>query len=376
MALPSSSSRQARPRARIAFTLSLALGLGLLVCVFAWVGTDEVWAALSRAGAGATLSLLANGLAILLLQTVAWGILLRSAGDKVPFPVLVNAMFMGFAMAFLTPSMYLGGEPIRMFYVAARRKLPKRRVLGTILVHKFQELSAFLAYCWLGSGAAVLLYGARLGTPLLVFLVAFDLLVGAALGALLWSFLARARWSARLLSWFAERGWWRPAFFSRAAVAASDMEDLIHEAFVRRLPATLLSHLLMFASLTLVFLRPLAFFAWVPGAKTFAFSTLGVFFVLTQLIMALQFTPGGVGLYEGGFLFIFRLLGLTDPEGLAYTVVARVVELALTGTGVAIGVHLGLLRGLAPAPAVVEAQKEASAGGEPAPANGPASELQ
>lgn len=343
---------------RLFFFGSLLLGLALLAWVFAWVGVSETLAALRRAGIGASASLFVNGVAILLLQTVAWSLLLRSAGHAVPFRVLANAMLMGFAMAFVTPSMYLGGEPIRMYYVATQQGIQKRRVLGTILVQKFQELSAFLVLCWVGSAAALWYYRTALGAGGLVALVAFDVAAGAGMLALLWSFLTRAQWSVRLLRAWAARGVWGAAACGRLSADAADMEDLIHQAFVQRLPATLVSYLLMFASLALVFLRPSFFFRWLPGPNPFSLSGLGVFFVLTQLLMALQFTPGGVGLYEGGFLGVFRLLQVPGGEGLAYTAVARAVELTLTGAGVFLGVHYGLMRGFGAAEAVKAGTEE------------------
>ncbi|MBI5369556.1 MAG: flippase-like domain-containing protein [Planctomycetes bacterium] len=355
-------------KGRILLALSLLLGVALLVWVVRAVGVADALTALRRAGPGAALALAVNGAAILALQTAAWSILLRSAGHPVAFRVLLAAMVMGYAMSFLTPSMYLGGEPIRTVYIARRSGLRKRLVLGTILVQKFAELASFLVLCWFGSAAVLHRYRADLGAGALAGLVAFDLLAGAALGALCWSFLTRAHWSARLLRSIARRGWWRPAAFEWAAGAAADMEEVIYAAFHARLRATLAAAGLMFASLLLVFLRPAFFFCWLPDIAPFDLTTLGVFFVFTQLLMAFHVTPGGVGFYEAGFVAVFHLLAVPLAGGLAYTALARGVELSLTGLGILRALSLGLAGAQARAQALAEARQVDADEGAPPPA--------
>ncbi|HVP18434.1 MAG TPA: lysylphosphatidylglycerol synthase domain-containing protein, partial [Spirochaetia bacterium] len=103
-------------------------------------------------------------LAILVIQTFQWGLILREAGIHRGFWWTFCARVSGFALTYLTPSMYFGGEPVR----ASLYKGPfmsYQTVYATIALDKYIELATKIP-C-IVTGFSLLVYFAHTGTALI-----------------------------------------------------------------------------------------------------------------------------------------------------------------------------------------------------------------
>jgi len=264
------------------------------------------------------------------LHAAAWHVLLRAQGIGTGAATTTASLLMGNAVAWATPSLYLGGEPLRIWHIARATGARKREVTATVVVHKFAEFAGFLSA-----------FLACAGTMLWSFDLPPPLKWGSAgiAGGLLLAFLALTaalvcRWP--LLSGLAGRLGPR---WGKLRDAARDTEVQIGETIRERRAAFSACLALASAPIVLVILKPLVFFACL--GRTLSLPEVALLFVLTQVVLALQFTPGGLGVFEGGVVGAFALIGVGAPEAMAYAAAQRIADAILIGAGVALAVRSG-----------------------------------
>ncbi len=294
-----------------------------------------------KVGVGGGLAVVATVFLSMLTWALSWYALLRGAGLPVPWPRTVSPLLVGFAVTYLTPSMYIGGEPVRAHWVARDRGIPMARVLATVIVERILSGFSVLAFASIGvvltlASPAVSLadkgtVGIALGTLAL-------LLVGALV------LLAReVRWISRFLRWLARHVPGRERLL-RAAGHAAEMEAEIHRAFTLYRGHTLVAFTLQLLTVFLSYIRPQVFF-YFTQRDLFSFPQLSLYFTLSLFVNAfLWITPGGFGTTDGGRVGVFSLLGVPLSAAMAFNVLYRLVDLILVGIGVQLLVRRGLLR--------------------------------
>jgi len=299
----------------------------------------RVFAEIVRIGAVGFLAVVASAIGFFLTWSFSWYALLRGAGIITPWRRTVSPMLAGFAVGYLTPSMYLGGEPVRAYWVAKDQGIPMARVMATVVVERILAGFSVLTFASIGAVfavtspqfASVVKQAIALGLGGLALL----LLVG------LISLTRHGRWLSRLVAWFARLLSGR-AKLLRAAERVAEMEDEIHRAFTHYLGYTALAFFFQLLTIFLNYLRPQIFFHFTQRTL-FTFPQLSLYFTLSVFVNAfLWITPAGFGITDGGRVGIFTLLGIPLSGAVAFNVVYRFVDLLVVG----IGVHLLLRRGL------------------------------
>src|SRR5215510_6612852 len=130
---------------KVFFAFTLIVGLTLfIVFIRNFGGFAKVLEAVGAVGWTGVLGFLILASGTLVFPGIGWWILMRSEGMKVSLWMALKANFMGFPINFIAPSMYLGAEPLKTFYVSHASGETKRKILATIVVSKFQEMGALL----------------------------------------------------------------------------------------------------------------------------------------------------------------------------------------------------------------------------------------
>lgn len=332
------------PKEPLLVLLSILVSVGLAAVVYWWAGPGETLSVMGEVGVPGFLAYAAAVLGVLLLQTVGWDILLRVERIPVSFRSVSLAMLAGYAMSYITPSMYLGGEPARVLLVARASGVRHRRVAGTVILHKVAEFSGFVTAVT-ASTLIVFATPGAFGLPdsVRVVLIAGDAFFAGSFIYLLFSFATGRLISVGFLLWLARRvrPWKRACY--RLAARTRGTEAVIHGAMRESPGQTALCFLLTGGSLIIVFLKPAIFFWMLRGHWPFTLQEMSVVFVLTQFILAFQITPGGLGIYEGGQVAAFALVGVAAPEAIAYATFVRAVDMALTAAGLGILSHFGMM---------------------------------
>lgn len=351
---------------------SLIVGIALFAFVIAKFG-----------GIGATLQVLRDfgwaGLAVYLvlaatvlyMPALSWTLLMRGEGMDIPLSTALKANFMGFPINFIAPTMFLGAEPLKLLYVAQKHGQPKGKVLATIIVGKFQEIGALLFIMIVA--AAIAVWRIRFTREQTFLIVSAMTLLSVIFGITLWAFLGNLQPTVKVINFLARVKRWRRRL-ARLRTRAEEMEHLIHAAFTHRWKLFLLAQAITLVSAASILFRPWIFYYFARGGQMLSIEHLCAIYLVTNVINSLPHTPGGLGIFEGGMVGLFALLGLGEANAAAYSVVNRASDLFLLILGLYLIVHLGLqslARRVAKGEEVVHVE-DAEGARDPAPPSTPA----
>ncbi|MBI4735417.1 MAG: flippase-like domain-containing protein [candidate division NC10 bacterium] len=319
--------------------LCLALGLLLFAGLIYGVGVTAVLAALKRLG-WLTPLIVIPYLASYLVDSLGWWWILRrdfdgSAGNPGPAPRLPQLFAIraaGEAVNAITPTAYLGGEPLKA-WLLQRHGISLVPCLASVLVSKTALMLTQGAFVFLGLLVALHHWRSAIPLPvaavigLLLGILIFGVLIGVQRRGLFGLLLGLSRhWSGRealLASWEAD---------IRA------LDERLREFYGRRIRDFLICcgfHFLgwvlgcweVYVVLWLLG-RPVDF----PSA--FAIEALSGVAKLAAVIV-----PGSLGVQEGGQVLIFVAFGLGAPLAVTFGLLRRGRELLWIGFGLGVLVH-------------------------------------
>jgi uncharacterized protein (TIRG00374 family) len=266
-------------------------------------------------------------LAILVTQTFHWALILREAGIYRGFWWTFFARVSGFALTYLAPAMYFGGEPVR----AGLYKDPfmsYEKVYATIALDKYIELGAKIPF--IVAGFSLLVYFVHTGT---VLIIVAGSIVLAFIG--LFVFLIVKLFSSRTFIVTAFKRPLRllarvnPRLAVKVLISIREFARDVHQIIRRRrifyvaLAAGVLVALVeVFQTYYLLFVLG---HPSVPNSVVI-FST-----VVVQSLIGLL--PGNIGGMEGTHLFIFNLLHIGSTASFVYTLLLRLGQMTMVLLG-------------------------------------------
>jgi uncharacterized protein (TIRG00374 family) len=273
---------------------------------------------------------------------VGWRIILRAYGIRTPIRRIIGARLSTYAVSYLTPTLYFGGEPFGAFLVADKDTAPTTRVFATIIVERFLLGVSFTLFMLVGGFYAVTSPAIPAGEKRLLIaglgFIAAWIVIG------LVNFAWNLKWVSRIIRWLGRTIPRWQGRLVRAAAKVSETEDEVSYAFTRHRKATLLAFLIQVVTTALTFLRPQVFFGATLGMQ-FTIAQLSIVFSLYILLgFFLWITPGGLGTSEAGAIGMFRLVApsITTGQAVAYSLSFKLAEAIF----VAIGVWYLMQRGL------------------------------
>ncbi len=316
-----------------------ALSVSLVLYFVGWRETLGAMRALSFVGAVEVFGVVFLSVSA---WVVGWRIILRAYGIHTPIRRIIGARLSTYAVSYLTPTLYFGGEPFGAFLVADKNAAPATRVFATIIVERFLLGVSFTLFILVGGFFAAT-------SPAIAPNEKWILVAGLGFIATwivigLVNFAWNLKWVSRVIRWLGHRvPRWRDRL-ARAAAKVSETEDEVSYAFTRHRRATLCAFLIQIATTVLTFLRPAVFFGASIG-MTFTISQLFILFSLYILLgFFLWITPGGLGTSEAGAIGIFHLVAptVTTGQAVAYSLSFKLAEIFF----VVIGVWYLMQRGL------------------------------
>jgi len=331
-------------RNRWKYVFSIVVGLGLLGGVLYYVGWRRIFAEMRALGVPGISGIVGSVLLAMAAWTLSWWIILRSYGIRLPLPQVIGARLSGYAISYLTPTLYFGGEPVRALMVTGKTDAPTTRIFATVFLERFLGGLSMILFILVGSFFTI-------SSPALpwpekrllisgVGFITFWILVG------LVNFAWNLKWISRpirLLGALFRR--WR-GLLGRAADKVSETEDEIHYAFTRHWKGTVLAFLVQLLGTFFVYTRPQVFFYFSSG-QVFTFPQLSLLFTLTVILLSffLWITPGGIGTGEAAIIGIFHLVApsVSKHGAVAFSLMFKFAESIL----VAIGLYYLAQRGIA-----------------------------
>ncbi len=329
--------------------LMILVSIGILIGVVAWVGFEDTIDKIGQAGFTPFLALAVIQLAIVLLQTLGWGILNRQVKLEVSPKVLFEANLVGYAVNVITPSAYLGGEPAKVLYAGRKTGLSYTKLAGTVVLAKYMEAISFFLFFTTSTIIALITYRDEIFSPDYIAVGLVLMILGTVLLVVciaLWlSLIHRGRpltYLVGLISLVRRRA----RFFARLRNRTRKMEDQVNEVFNEHGRAAFrVFGVFLFAHI-IVFLRP-AIFVILADGNWLNLGEIVLLAVAAQGLLAFQLTPGSVGTLDGGMLGVFSLLELEPTTCMALLLFTRFFDGVIVGFGLYLGgkVGAGMLAG-------------------------------
>jgi uncharacterized protein (TIRG00374 family) len=324
---------------RLFYILSIGLGVSGFCTIPFFVGMHDVLWTIGHVGWFGIVLCVTNASCTLVIPAISWWLLMRAAGIPVTCSAAIQANLMGFPLDFVVPSAYLGGEPLKMVYIAHVCQVSPQRVLATIIVAKFQEFGGLISGMIVAT-AVFIWHTDTVATRQTVLLIVVMVILVGLLGITLYAFMGCFKPIVTLLMCLAR---WR-IFHQQMAQLQVFAEALGHHislvltahAFV-----FLLAQSIVCLSVISLFIRPWLFFWFLPGTRL-SFDQLCALFVLTNLVNLLTVVPGGLGWFEATMVGYARAVGLGDDKGVAFALVSRIADVTLLTMGSWLSLHYGL----------------------------------
>ncbi len=320
----------------------MVVGVTLFLAIIYFIGPDNIFRALVKAGFGGIGSFLLLLFLQLLAVSLAWQVLLNQAGYTPSLWWITISQTMGYTGNIITPSMYLGGEPVAAYFLARRKKLPTREVMGTMVSSKVLQLFAFLILLFTGSFVYVFQFAGDLPESYTIPLFVANVIAGGFALLLFVCFFRGTYLLTPIIRFFARMKIF-PRLLFRMKPKIRDMENNVHRAFQQDWHGLFIAFLWSLLAMFVIYLRPILFFYFFPST---GISLLGAaaFFSLSQLVQALQFTPGGLGIFDLATIGIFHhLFGIEESTAMSFNLGYRFADAVLIGVGAGLMFHYGAL---------------------------------
>lgn len=300
--------------------LSLIIGIGLFIFVLNKFGWQNIWQALTILTFWQFLLILILILMGFLIAVVRWQVIMKSQiKEKIPFRTALKARTIGFALSYLTPSAYFGGEPLRAMVLHEESGLDLSKNIFSIIVDKAIDMTI---------GAVLMLIGlvyilVHFKLPLMINLMIISvLIVWFGLGYFFYSrALKRKGFFTTLINFF-----WlhRVKKIRKFTGNIQDVEKLISDFFLRK-PKYLISAILL---------------AFISRCFQFGSAWLIIYFLqvhisifqllgLMALFAVVMFfpVPGAFGIHEASQAIFFGLFALGGYNGIAFSLILRAYHL-------------------------------------------------
>jgi putative membrane protein len=243
-----------------------------------------------------------------------------------PLWLLYLTRLIGEAMNSITPTAYLGGEPVKAF-VLQRFGVPLTEGTTSVILAKTALTVAQIAFVIVG--AALFVFRGDAGVAMLPLLAALTL---AGIGVAVVLVLLQRRGLVAFIARFVHRLMPRASLAQRLVQRAPEIDERLRSFYGARPRA---------AAESVAF----HFVGWVTGAaEVYAIMaligypvSLGDAIVIEALAQPTRlagiFIPGTLGVQEAGGMVIFRMLGLAPELGLALMLLKRVREIGFNVLG-------------------------------------------
>jgi uncharacterized protein (TIRG00374 family) len=244
-------------RQRLLSLLAILLGIAGFCAIPFIVGFRDLVQTIGQVGWFSIALFVVNASSTLLIPAVGWWILMRAEGIPASLGTAVQANLMGFPLDFVVPSIYLGGEPLKVVYIAKVCHVTPQRALATIIVAKFQELGG-LVLALIVATALFVWHTDYFMQRNEVLLTAAIVILAALFGLTLHAFAGHLKPMVRLITLLA-----RFHVFERQLAQlrtlAEEIEELIHSAVTLHIRSVVLAQAITCLSAVSVFVRPWIF---------------------------------------------------------------------------------------------------------------------
>ncbi|MCK4918850.1 MAG: flippase-like domain-containing protein [Candidatus Pacebacteria bacterium] len=316
---------------RIIFLLSLILGLFLFVGAIQQAGIESVIQTIKIFPLPAILAVfLINFVAIFVFGTLRWKIIIEAQNShKISFGKLLRAKLAGFAVSYITPSVLVGGEPVRAYMIKEESGYSWEKSFASVIID--QAIYFFSLFLFMIFGFLFLVHYFSL--PVSVF-YGFGFMIASAffIFYLFYSRLIKDNSDGHGFFIFIIKTTRldKIKFIGRKEENIERMEKIIAQFFNNKTATFIRAFILAFAEILLYLITVWIIILSLGKAIDLTYSA-AIFFIFT--LANLIPIPGSLGSFEASLTFIFNLLNLGKSNGFAFSLIFRLINITLVLLG-------------------------------------------
>ncbi len=312
------------------------VGLIIFLAVFYFIGIEKILYQLSMLNLFYySISVLAVFLT-LLCWIFRWKSFIKCCGYKVSNLSLLRNLLIGLAVNNVTPVAKIGGEPLRAYLLKEDNKIPIRKGLATIISDLTIEFFVSISMVTL-SMLLITLYiqpPLWLSSVLVLFIAVSVLAFGGIFGI-----YSDKKFVGKILVWFIEKIKKLKTFEKTILRRYRDFQVTFRENLRNR---KLFLEAMFYGIMMKVF--DILKFVFIFMAIGYPIGILEIVIAvgIAIMLMSIPATPGSLGIWEGGMISTFALIGI--PLEIAATAVflERLIWFwGITVVGAVIGIHYG-----------------------------------
>ncbi|MCK5332741.1 flippase-like domain-containing protein [Candidatus Parcubacteria bacterium] len=312
---------------RLLFLLSLLLGLFLFIGAIQQAGIDNVTQTIKIFPLPAILAVfLINFVAIFVLGTLRWKIIIEAQNShKIAFRKLLRAKLAGFAVSYITPSVLIGGEPVRAYMIKEESGYSWEKSFASVIID--QAIYFFSIFLFMISG--FLFLAQYFSLPISVF-YGFGLIITSAffIFYLFYSRIMNKNSDGHGFFMFIIKATRlnKIKFIKRKEENIEKTERIIAQFFNKKTTAFVKAFTLALVEVLLYLVTVWIIIFSLGKTIDLAYSS-AIFFIFT--LANFVPIPGSLGTFEASLTFIFDLLELEKSNGFAFSLVFRLINIIL-----------------------------------------------
>lgn len=303
------------------------LGLALFAWVFWRAGPADIGRSLAGVG-WLALAIPLPQLAAYIFDTLGWRASFGRRADIPPLWTLYWIRMAGEAINYLTPSAYVGGEPLKA-YLVKKRGVPGTIAAASVVEAKTLMTVAEVLFLVIGAFSALGTLEVADEGPLFLGIVATIAFGGAIAAFLLW--VQRRGLFVVALAVARQLGLRIGALERREEKLR--LLDVELRRFYREEPGAFAASIAWHLAGWVLGAGEVWLAARLLGAPLTALDAVAVEALIQIVKGATLFVPGSIGFQETGFAFLFKLFGFPEETGVSVGILRRARELLCAGAG-------------------------------------------
>jgi glycosyltransferase 2 family protein len=315
----------------VSLIISLIVGIALMVIIFWHFGLDSLKIIYHNLNYKYLLIYFFLTTTIFFANAKRLQIILRAHKEKISLLRLTKQNIAGFAMAYVTPSVKLGGEPIKAYMLKKECNVGFRTGSSAIILDKFVEIIGTIFVGLIGLIILILMPGIHSKIKWILTIIT----VGGSI--ILYYFYYRTiQKKGSFSSLYKLLKFYKITKWKSLLKVLKDVELKMHKFFVFNQKEFLLS-----------FIFYIVYFILNIIEFKFLFLSFGVDLSVVEIILTIVVlglvnfipTPAALGFFEASQSGLFKLLKESAGVGLAFSIIVRVRNIFFTAIGFAIISH-------------------------------------
>ncbi len=315
----------------LVFLFSFLIGLGLFLWIIKWVGWKEIKEILFTFSGYKGLVIIGITLLIWLVEIWKWKFISKSQGYNFSVFNLGEILFASFAVSYLFPTSFFGGEAFKIYAIKKKFSLNWEENLTLNTIEKLLSISVLSLFLIFGATSFLFLTGRSLGN-LEIAIVIFIGILTMALAVFYFKIFKKES----ILRWL-------PKFLGingrKDSYAVEDFEKKIFHFFDFRKNLMWKGLGLSFSANFLILARCWFLLLFLIGKMNILTALAVLFFIYLSYILPF---PAKVGSSEIALAFAFGSLGLGAAGGITFSFILRGAEVLVALFGLTMLMKLGI----------------------------------